>query len=115
MNYNKGLIAGSLSLLILKLINQEDMYGYQITEKLSQMSNNSLSLKAGTLYPLLKSLEDQDAIESYEKIADNCRIRKYYCITTEGQKLLANKESEWDHFFRTVNSILRGGSVCATF
>lgn len=67
MRIDKSLLTGSTALLILKLLDQSDMYGYQMIEELSKQSKNVFTLKAGTLYPLLHSLEQKDLLISYEK------------------------------------------------
>jgi Fe2+ or Zn2+ uptake regulation protein len=57
-------------MLILKLLESRDMYGYQIIEELNRRSNNIFELKAGTLYPLLHSLRQKELLTSYEKTVD---------------------------------------------
>lgn len=76
MSINKSLITGSTSMLMLKLLDGEDMYGYQMIENLANRSDDTFSLKAATLYPLLHGLEEKDMLESYEKKADSGRVRK---------------------------------------
>lgn len=76
MSINKSLITGSTSTLMLKLLDGEDMYGYQMIENLANRSDDTFSLKAATLYPLLHGLEEKDMLESYEKKADSGRVRK---------------------------------------
>ncbi|MBQ9605272.1 MAG: helix-turn-helix transcriptional regulator, partial [Firmicutes bacterium] len=77
---NKSLLAGSTSMLILELVRNEDMYGYQITERLRTISDNTFDIKAGTLYPLLHSLEKDGLVSVYEQPV-NGKLRKYYAIT----------------------------------
>ncbi|NLI93351.1 MAG: PadR family transcriptional regulator [Peptococcaceae bacterium] len=110
MVIDKSLLTGSTTLLILKLLNESDMYGYQMIEELSKKSKNVFELKAGTLYPLLHSLEQKDFLTSYEKTMDNSRVRKYYKITKKGQKYLHEKTEEWRTYSSAVNSILGGVS-----
>ena len=57
MEFDKTLLAGSTGLMLLKLLEQEDMYGYQMIETLRSRSEHAFDLKAGTLYPLLHALE----------------------------------------------------------
>ena len=113
MAINKSLLAGSTTMLILKLLEDKDMYGYQMIEELSKRSDDTFSLKAGTLYPLLHSLEEQGMIISYDKNADSLRVRKYYSITKKGRKLLADKKEEWETFASAVNQVLKGGTDIA--
>ncbi len=109
MSINKSLLTGSTTMLILKLLEEQDMYGYQMIEELAKKSNNTFSLKAGTLYPLLHTLEQQMMISSYEENADSARVRKYYSITNKGKGLLAEKKEEWETYTTAVNQVLQGG------
>ena len=109
MTINKNLITGSTAMLILKLLDGEDMYGYQMIETLADRSDDTFSLKAGTLYPLLHSLEEKEMVKSYEKVADTGRIRKYYSITKNGKKALIEKEDEWKTYVSAIDKVLTGG------
>ncbi len=113
MGINKNLITGSTAMLILKLLDDEDLYGYKMIETLAKKSDDTFTLKAGTLYPLLHSLEDQDMVSSYEKRADNGRLRKYYSITKKGKGMLAEKEDEWRTYVAAINQVLQGGGSYA--
>lgn len=115
MGINKNLITGSTAMLILKLLDGEDMYGYQMIDILAKRSNDTFSLKAGTLYPLLHDLERKDMVNSYEKNADSGRVRKYYSITKKGKKVLNEKEDEWRTYVNAINQVLRGGESYAIF
>ena len=57
MAIDKSLISGNTDMLILKLLEKQDMYGYQMIEELAKQSDHTFELKAGTLYPLLHLLE----------------------------------------------------------
>ena len=59
MGIDKNLVQGSMALLLLRLLETKDMYGYEMIEALRNKSNNVFELKAGTLYPLLHSLESK--------------------------------------------------------
>lgn len=113
MAIDKSLQAGSTSMLILKLIEEKDMYGYEMIETLSKRSDNTFSLKAGTLYPLLKILEEKGYINSYEQDTSSARVRKYYTITKKGRLLLNDKQKEWSLFTDAVNKVMLGGGIIA--
>ena len=76
-NFKKG----AVEMVVLHLLCDRDMYGYQIIEELACRSNNVFQMKAGTLYPLLHGLEKKGLLESYEEHADSARVRKYYRLT----------------------------------
>ena len=109
MSVDKSLIAGSTTTLILKLLEEKDMYGYEMIETLAKKSDHTFDLKAGTLYPILHSLEKKGFVESYEQKADNERIRKYYHLTKKGKKLFVKKKQEWIEYTSAVNKVLNGG------
>ncbi len=108
MKINKGLMKGSTTVLVLSLLENEDMYGYQITQVLKQKSENVFELKEGTLYPLLHGLENDNAVEAYWFDADNGKRRKYYKLTKKGKKLLKEKKQEWQTYTKAVNSVIGG-------
>ncbi len=114
MKVDKSLLAGSTTLLLLKLLEEKDMYGYQMIEELARRSNDTFTLKAGTLYPLLHQLEQQGMVNVYEAQAENQRVRKYYSLTSKGRGLLNEKEAEWKTFSSAVNQVLRGGASYGT-
>lgn len=109
MAADKSLLSGGTSTLLLKLLEEQDMYGYQMIETLAQKSDHTFDLKAGTLYPLLHGLEKAELVESYEKKAGNERTRKYYHLTTKGKKALKEKQEEWFAYSSAVNKVLKGG------
>ena len=112
MAIDKSLQTGSTGLLLLRLLEEQDLYGYEMIELLAERSNNVFSLKAGTLYPLLHNLERQGYLTSYERAAETSKVRKYYSITPKGNRFLREKESELGHFTDAVNRVLKGGSAC---
>lgn len=114
MAINKSLLTGSTTMLILKLLEIKDMYGYQMIEELTERSDHTFSLKAGTLYPLLHTLEQQGMITSYEDNADSARVRKYYSMTKKGEGMLLEKKDEWETYTSAVNKVLQGGVNFAT-
>ena len=111
MAVDKSLLAGSTTMLVLKLLDGQDMYGYQMIEELSRRSERAFALKTGTLYPLLHSLEEKELIRSYERDEGAARPRRYYHLEHKGEKLLREKEEEWSAFTDAVDRVLKGG-VC---
>lgn len=101
----KSLSSGSTPMLLLKLLSEKDMYGYEIIETLKACSNNVFEMKAGTLYPLLHSLEDKHLLNVYEKEVAG-KVRKYYSITKEGKGALEQKKQEWRIFTDAVTGVL---------
>lgn len=113
MGIDKSLLAGSTGLLLLKLLEDEDMYGYQMIEELRRRSDHTFDLKAGTLYPLLHTLEQKGCVEAREGAPVNGRPRRYYHLTEKGRGQLAAKETEWRTYARGVSLVLEGGAGLA--
>lgn len=109
MKVSKKLLTGSTTMLILKLLEEKDMYNYLMIEELDKRSDNTFSLKAGTLYPLLHGLEEDGMLSSYDESVDSARVRKYYSITKKGKSLLKEKKEEWNVYVSTINQVLEGG------
>ena len=105
MAIDKTLVQGSLSMLILRLLEEKDMYGYEMIETLRGKSNQVFELKAGSLYPLLHSLEERGYVTSYEDDSSG-KTRKYYHLTGEGKYFLKEKKEEWQRYSAAVSSVL---------
>ena len=111
MKIDKSLVSGSTAMLVLKLLEENDMYGYEMIEKLRERSENVFELKAGTLYPLLHGLEGKKFLESYEQ-EEGGKVRKYYKLTKEGRKALREKHQEWLVYKEAVEGVFQmGGAV----
>ena len=110
MKFDKGLMAGSGTMLVLALLEGGDMYGYQMIEELARRSNDLFQMKEGTLYPILHALEKDKCLSSYQQEAPTGRMRKYYKLTRKGRKLLDGKRAEWAAFHQGVDSVLSGGA-----
>lgn len=110
MAVDKSLISGSTGMLILRLLEEKDMYGYEMIETLEKKSNNIFQLKAGTLYPLLHSLEEKGCLTVYEDLV-NGKVRKYYSLTKEGKKFLKQKKKEWMEYSDAVTNVLFLGGL----
>lgn len=109
MPIDKSLLAGSTALLVLKLLEDGDKYGYQMTEELRRRSDNTFELKSGTLYPLLHTLEQKGYITAWEEDPKAARPRRYYHLTDSGRRQLAVKEEEWRTYAGAVLRVLEGG------
>ena len=92
---------GSIDLILLSLIAQRDLYGYEIVKILREISENTYEMGEGTLYAALKRLERKNWIASYWQEGDGGR-RKYYRLTEDGGKTLEEKKENWQR----VNSLV---------
>lgn len=105
MAIDKNLVQGSLGIMLLRLLEEKDMYGYEMIETLRKKSDNVFELKAGSLYPLLHSLEEKEFLTSYEDDSSG-KKRKYYQLTSSGRKQVKEKKKEWETYQRAVTNVL---------
>ena len=109
MAIDKSLVSGSMTMLLLKLLEEKDMYGYEMIESLREKSNNVFELKAGTLYPLLHTMESKGLITAYEQAVGG-KTRKYYSLTKEGKKASEDKQKEWEEYSKGIRGVIGGAS-----
>lgn len=107
MPLEKSLVSGSMTMLLLSLLEEKDMYGYEMIENLRSKSQNVFELKAGTLYPLLHSMEEKHFLTAYEKEVGG-KMRKYYSITKDGKRELKRKKEEWGTYTGAVGRVIGG-------
>jgi PadR family transcriptional regulator PadR len=104
--YTKELVKGTLKTIILKLLNDSDkMYGYEITQKVKELTGGKIQLTEGALYPTLHALEAQGILITDVVNVGN-RIRKYYTVTPEGKKVANEKVNEFADFMNTMIFLL---------
>jgi transcriptional regulator len=107
MAQRRELIKGSFDSLILCLLDQQPMYGYQIIKELERKSEGYFRFKEGTLYPALHRLEQTGLIEGKWQMLANGRQRRYYNITEKGLHGLETKRSQWLDFLAAMNLIIQ--------
>lgn len=112
MDLDRSLVSGSMALLVMKLLEEADLYGYEMIEALRRRSDDTFHLKAGTLYPLLHSLEERGLVSAYEREATAGKSRRYYHLTVEGHRALEEKVASWYLYTQAVNQVLEGGACC---
>nr|WP_297174261.1 PadR family transcriptional regulator [uncultured Agathobaculum sp.] len=105
------LFPASNTMLVLAMLEEGDKYGYQIIRELECRSDQTFSMKEGTLYPILHNLEAHGEIRSYEQPSDAGRRRRYYRLTRQGVKTLARCRKEWAAFCRQFGKVV-GGEAC---
>ena len=107
MVQSRELVKGNIESLLLSLIGQQPMYGYQIIKELEKRSQGYFKFKEGTLYPILHRLEKAGLIMSNWQPLSGGRQRKYYHITDKGKYSLVEKRSEWSDFLTAMNRIIQ--------
>jgi PadR family transcriptional regulator PadR len=105
--HSPELLKGTLQTIILKLLkDQGRMYGYEITQRVKGLSEGRLLLTEGALYPTLHKLE-ADGLVKTELVALGKRVRKYYTLTTVGQRSAQERVVEFMDFIRTMSNVLQ--------
>ncbi|GFD91527.1 PadR family transcriptional regulator [Alteromonas sp. KUL156] len=103
---NQKLYKGSLQTIILKLLAQNDkMYGYEITQKVKELTKGELKITEGALYPALHKLEAEGLLDVEVAKVGN-RLRKYYKLTESGTKETAHRLSEMQEFLSTMQQLV---------
>ncbi len=103
---NAKLYKGSLATIILKLLDENDkMYGYEITQKVKELTAGELKITEGALYPALHKLEAENLLEVEVVKVDN-RLRKYYKLTANGTKETVNKLAELEKYIKTMQALM---------
>jgi PadR family transcriptional regulator PadR len=106
---NPGFISGIPELLILKLLQDREMYGYEIVQAIARQTGEAISPGEGVIYPLLHALEKEGALKAQARPVGG-RTRIYYTLTAKGVRLLFDKTDEWTRVMRAVGQVLRGPS-----
>lgn len=105
INYQRGVIM----LVILSLLSQEDMYGYQLVQEMSQQSYGALNTKEGSLYPILYKLLDQGYVSDRKVLVGRRMTRVYYHLEPRGKEYLQALTEEYRAVARGVQDILERG------
>jgi PadR family transcriptional regulator, regulatory protein PadR len=105
------LLQGTLDLLILKALALGPMHGYGVSVRLQQLSQDSLQVQQGSLYPALHRLEQQGWIGSEWGISDNNRKAKFYSLTAAGSKQLEREKANWKKVSAAIGLVLGAQEV----
>lgn len=106
MSYDRDLIRSVAEPVVLKLVAERPMYGYEIIKVVNDRTDGAFAWKEGTLYPCLHRLESSGLIRSEWQVQDNGRNRKYYSISRKGQGVLKKRSDEWAAFSACVQALL---------
>jgi PadR family transcriptional regulator PadR len=106
MSSTNGMLKGSLQTIILKLLQENDkMYGYEITQKVKEITSGDIKLTEGSMYPSLHKMEAEGLVYTTTETVEN-RIRKYYALTKEGQIEVEHKLKEAKSFIGNLELLL---------
>jgi len=93
--FSKQLVAASLQPIVLSILRRQEAYGYEIMERVLELSDGQLKWTAGTLYPLMHRLETKGLIKSIWRPSESGPKRKYYRLTKKGEVALLADQKEW--------------------
>jgi PadR family transcriptional regulator, regulatory protein PadR len=106
MNYPTELLKGTLKTIVLNLlVKHKSMYGYEITQKVKELTNNKIQITEGALYPALHALE-ADGLVTTETEYIGKRVRKYYSLSPTGKAAAKEKVKELAEFMDTLIALL---------
>ncbi len=106
MDNQRELLKGSTDSLLLALLAEEPMYGYQLVKELERRSQGYFHFREGTLYPALHRLEKDGLVKADWRPAPSGQQRRYYFITEDGNHALETRLSLWEGFARAVAQVL---------
>lgn len=105
---NPNFMNGVPELLILRLLQQDEMYGYEIVQAIRAQTDSVIAVGEGVVYPVLHGLEQDGALRSRRKIV-NGRSRIYYSVTAAGSRRLADLSHTWNNMATAIQTMLAGG------
>lgn len=106
MNHSSELLKGNLQTIVLKVLEDYGkMYGYEIVQRVKELSVKRINLTEGALYPTLHRMEKRGLLKT-EVIMSGKRMRKYYRITPEGKNAVDKRVEEFVAFIKTMSTLL---------
>jgi PadR family transcriptional regulator PadR len=106
MRFDRELLKGNTATVVLAILNEGPLHGYQIAKEMRRRSGDALELGQGVLYPILHRMEDRGLIAGEWQQSTGTPSRKRYVITDEGRSELKARRSEWDAFSRAMSMVL---------
>ena len=104
--YSSQLLKGTFETIILRLLSEHGkMYGYEISQKVKALSEGTINLPEGSLYPILHKLEERGDVIT-ERVKVGRRTRRYYKLTSSGNEAAVSKVHEFNRFISTMNKVL---------
>ncbi len=106
MSLRNQIRKGSTELVLLSLLQQRPMYGYEISQEMARLGGGYFEMKEGLLYPTLHRLQKEGLLSSQWR-QENDRRRKYYTITAAGRERLHEQSNEWQTFMQKLQEIIQ--------
>lgn len=107
MMHSPELLKGTLQTIVLKILSDEGrMYGYEISQRVKELSDGRILLTEGALYPTLHRMESEGLVKTQTELMGK-RVRKYYTLTSSGQASAVDKVREFSAFVQTMALLLK--------
>lgn len=107
MRFNRELLKGNTGTVVLAILAEGPLHGYEIAKEMRRRSEDALTLGQGVLYPILHRLEAQGLIAGEWEQSTGTPSRKMYKLTARGRAELKAKRSEWAAFSRAMEQVLQ--------
>lgn len=106
MKFRKELVGGTTTTLILSVLNAGSAHGYEIVQRINEISAGVFEWQEGTIYPALHKLEARELIRGQWVKAGNGKMRRVYSLTDHGKRTLVSDAKEWSIYSEAVNDVL---------
>jgi len=106
VDFDREFLTGNMGTLILALLTERAMYGYEILQEAERRSASLLRMKEGTLYPALHQMERSGLLHAEWRQGETGRPRKYYGLTAKGRRVAQSKRAQWQSMSAAMHAIL---------
>lgn len=106
MDFDREFLTGTVGVLILNLLAERAMYGYEMLQEAERRSAGTFRLKEGTIYPALHQMERAGLLQATWRDSAEGRSRKYYALTAKGRRQARSKRRQWDSLLTAMRAIL---------
>ncbi len=106
--FGSQLLKGTTPLLVLTVIGDGELYGYEISQRIRERSGGAFAPSEGSLYPALHRLEQEGALTAVWRDSERGPRRRYYRLTPQGGRLLRESQTQWSTFVASVEQVAGG-------
>jgi len=106
VDYDREFLTGTVGVLILSLLSERAMYGYEIVQEADRRSAQQFRMKEGTIYPALHQMERAGLLKASWRDSETGRARKYYSLTAKGRRQADSKRKQWESISAAMRAIL---------
>ena len=110
MEFDREFITGTVTVLILSLLGEREMYGYEILQEAERRSAREFQLKEGTVYPALHHMEQAGLLKAAWRSGESGPRRKYYRLTAKGRRQAHSKRRQWETLSTIMRAMLGGAN-----